>query len=144
MPRSITNIFTFLPSTQLNGAIGVNQFTFSILCRFSEVTDVNRSICIELTTVSTDLIFFVLGLKDFIVWEDHAIDAMRNISALSELSQPLWTLLINDLLKFKIIIVKIKGLINIVKEVLNWERTKFLPVLKWFLLFLRIHIWNSH
>lgn len=142
--RSIPNIFTFLPSAQLNGAVGVNQFSFSIFGRFSEVADINWAICVEFPTIATNLIFLVLGFEDFIIWKDHSINAMGNVGTLSELSQPLRTLFINDLFEFKIVIVEIEGLIDIVEEILDWKRAELFPVLKWFLLFLRIHIWYGH
>lgn len=93
------------------------------------MANINWSICIEFSTIATDLIFLVLSFKNFIIREDHSIDSVGNIGTLPELAQPLGSLLINDLFKFKIIIVEIEGLIDIIQEILNWKRAKFFPVL---------------
>ena len=50
------------------------------------MTDVNSSVCVKLSAIATDLVFFVLRFENLIVREDHAIDTMADVGALAELS----------------------------------------------------------
>lgn len=137
---SVSDVFTFFPCAQLDRAVRINQLSFSILGTLFEMTDVNGTVCVELTTVATYLIFLVLGLKDLIVREYHAVDSMTDIGSFSKLAQPFGTLLIDNLFKFEIIPIEVKWLLYVFKEILYRKRPQLLPILQGFLLFLRIHI----
>ena len=67
---------------------------------------------------------------------------MRDVSAFSELAQPLRSFLVDDLLKFKVIVVEIQWLVDIIQEILDRKGTEFLPILKRLLLLLRVHVGN--
>lgn len=71
------------------------------------MADVDRAICVELATITANLVFFVLCFQDLIVWEDHSIDAVTDVRSFSELSKPLWPFLINNLLELEIISIEV-------------------------------------
>lgn len=111
---SVSDVLSFFPGSQLDGAVWIDQLAFAVFGALLEVADVDGTICVELTAVSTDLVLFVLGFQDLVVGEDHTVDAVADVGALSELAEPLGALLVYYLLELEIVAVEVQGLLDIV------------------------------
>ena len=127
--QSVTYVLALFPRAKLDRAVRINKLTFTIFGTLLEVADVNRSIRIKLSSITTNLVLLVLGLQDLVVGKDHAVDAVGDVGSFSELTKPLGPLFIDHLFEFEIVAVEVEGLLNVLEEILYGKGTQLFPIL---------------